>query len=59
MADQQRNPACSIYVGNLDERVNESLLWELMLQAGPVGMCIVISKKIITHHVSQCTYAKR
>ena len=25
------------YVGNLDEKITESLLWELFLQAGPVG----------------------
>lgn len=27
----------TIYVGNLDEKVSETLLWELFLQAGPVG----------------------
>ena len=26
----------TIYVGGLDEKVNESLLWELFVQAGPV-----------------------
>jgi len=31
-----RNQEATVYVGNLDERVNESLLWELMVQAGPV-----------------------
>jgi splicing factor 3B subunit 4 len=25
-----------VYVGNLDERVNEAILWELFVQAGPV-----------------------
>jgi splicing factor 3B subunit 4 len=34
----ERNQEASVYVGNLDERVNEGLVWELMLQAGPVGM---------------------
>ena len=24
--------------GNLDERVTDAIIWELMLQAGPVGM---------------------
>lgn len=24
--------------GNLDERVTDALVWELMLQAGPVGV---------------------
>lgn len=27
----------TIYVGGLDEKVSESLLWELFVQAGPVG----------------------
>ena len=32
----ERNQEATVYVGNLDERVSETLLWELMLQAGPV-----------------------
>ena len=27
-----------MYVGGLDEKVTEALLWELFVQAGPVGM---------------------
>lgn len=27
----------TIYVGGLDEKVTETLLWELFVQAGPVG----------------------
>lgn len=39
MAQQiERNQEATIYIGNLDERCTESLVWELMLQAGPVGM---------------------
>lgn len=34
----ERNQDATIYVGGLDERVNESILWELFVQAGPVGM---------------------
>ena len=26
----------TLYIGNLDERCSDSLVWELMLQAGPV-----------------------
>ena len=33
----ERNQDATIYVGGLDERVNESILWELFVQAGPVG----------------------
>ena len=27
----------TVYVGGLDEKVSEAILWELFLQAGPVG----------------------
>ena len=27
----------TVYVGGLDEKVSETVLWELFLQAGPVG----------------------
>ena len=30
-----------MYVGGLDEKVTEAILWELFLQAGPVGMSLV------------------
>ena len=33
-----RNQDSTIYVGNVDERVSEAILWELFLQAGPVGI---------------------
>ena len=36
---EERNAEATIFVGDLDRRVDENLLWELMLQAGPVGMC--------------------
>ncbi|OTF80656.1 polyadenylate-binding protein 1-like protein, partial [Euroglyphus maynei] len=32
----ERNQDATIYVGGLDEKVNESILWELFVQAGPV-----------------------
>lgn len=28
----------TIYVGGLDDKVTESLMWELFVQSGPVGM---------------------
>ncbi|ORY46781.1 splicing factor 3b [Rhizoclosmatium globosum] len=33
---EERNQQNTCYVGNLDDQVTEALLWELMLQAGPV-----------------------
>lgn len=32
----ERNQDATIYVGGLDEKVSEALLWELFVQAGPV-----------------------
>ena len=37
MCDSQRNQDATCYVGNLDEQLSEELLWEMMLQAGPVA----------------------
>lgn len=31
----------TIYVGGLDDKVTESLMWELFVQSGPVGMCFI------------------
>ncbi|CED82815.1 splicing factor 3b subunit 4 [Phaffia rhodozyma] len=31
-----RNQEATVYLGNLDERCTDALVWELMLQAGPV-----------------------
>lgn len=36
-AREERNQDATVYVGELDSRVSEALLWELMLQSGPVG----------------------
>lgn len=35
--ERTRNQEATVYVGNLDEKVTDSLVWELMTQAGPVG----------------------
>lgn len=35
-AIEQRNQDATCYIGNLDDKVNEEILWELMLQAGPL-----------------------
>ncbi|ORZ00690.1 hypothetical protein BCR43DRAFT_452798 [Syncephalastrum racemosum] len=36
MAQIERNQEATVYIGNLDERCTDTLVWELMLQAGPV-----------------------
>lgn len=33
---EDRNQEATVYMGNLDERCTDALVWELMLQAGPV-----------------------
>jgi len=33
---EQRNQDATIYVGDIDQQVSEAILWELMLQGGPV-----------------------
>ncbi|KAI9183398.1 Spliceosome-associated protein 49 [Blastocladiella emersonii ATCC 22665] len=35
-AHHERNQEATVYMGNLDEKVTEAMLWELMVQAGPV-----------------------
>lgn len=34
----ERNQDATAYVGNLDPQASEELLWELFVQAGPVGI---------------------
>jgi len=34
---EDRNQEATVYIGNLDERATDALVWELMLQAGPVS----------------------
>ena len=34
----------TVYVGGLDDKVSEAILWELFLQAGPVGELSVRSR---------------
>ena len=35
-AHDERNQDATIYIGGIDENVMDSLIWELMLQVGPV-----------------------
>lgn len=34
-----RNQEATCYVGNIDPQANEEIIWELCVQAGPVGEC--------------------
>eukprot|EP00605_Chrysophyceae_sp_TOSAG23-4_P000077 GSChrysophyteH1.ASY1.ANO1.79.1 assembled CDS len=49
-AENQRNPDTTCYVGGLDERVDEDLLYELMLQMGPVVSIFLPRDKVTGAH---------
>lgn len=36
MITREQDKEATVYIGNLDERVSDSLVWELMLQAGRI-----------------------
>lgn len=48
----ERNQEATIYVGNLEPRVNEELIWELFLQAGPVANVHIPRDKVTNEHQS-------
>jgi len=47
---QERNQDATIYVGDIDQQVDEALLWELMLQAGPVVNVHIPKDKLTGTH---------
>ncbi|KAL0584023.1 hypothetical protein ABG067_006120 [Albugo candida] len=49
-AIEQRNQDATVYIGNLDDKVSEELLWELMLQAGSVVNVHMPRDKVTTTH---------
>lgn len=50
MAVAERNQDATIYVGGLDEKVSESILWELFVQAGPVVNVHMPKDRITQNH---------
>jgi len=46
----ERNHEATLYVGGLDERVDEDLLWELFVQAGPVTSVFMPGDKVTGRH---------
>ncbi|WVO18352.1 hypothetical protein L204_106067 [Cryptococcus depauperatus] len=49
-AEQDRNQEATVYLGNLDERCTDALIWELMLQAGPVSNVFLPKDRISQAH---------
>jgi splicing factor 3B subunit 4 len=47
---EQRNQDATVYVGNLDDRVTDELLWELMVQAGSVINVHMPTDKVTNRH---------
>ncbi|ORY80945.1 hypothetical protein BCR37DRAFT_335935, partial [Protomyces lactucae-debilis] len=45
-----RNPEATVYVGNLDEKVTDELLFELMLQAGPLVNVYIPKDRVMGSH---------
>ncbi|KAJ1345950.1 Spliceosome-associated protein 49 [Parelaphostrongylus tenuis] len=46
----ERNQDATIYVGALDEKVTENVLWELMVQAGPVTSVNMPKDRVTANH---------
>lgn len=46
----ERNQDATIYVGNLDQRVHEELLWELFIQVGPVVNVHIPRDRVSNEH---------
>ena len=49
--EDARNQEATVYVGDLDPQVNETLLWELMVQAGPVVNVHIPKDKLTLQHM--------
>eukprot|EP00929_Paragymnodinium_shiwhaense_P056050 TRINITY_DN28057_c0_g1_i1.p1 TRINITY_DN28057_c0_g1~~TRINITY_DN28057_c0_g1_i1.p1 ORF type:complete len:252 (-),score=78.62 TRINITY_DN28057_c0_g1_i1:178-933(-) len=46
----ERNQEATIYVGNLDPKIDEEIVWELFVQAGPVASVHLPKDKITNVH---------
>lgn len=46
----ERNQEATIYIGNVDLKVNEEILWELFVQCGPVVNVHIPRDKITGDH---------
>lgn len=50
----ERNQECTLYIGNLDTRVNEELIWELFIQCAEVISIHLPRDKITNAHSEFC-----
>ncbi|KAH3673511.1 hypothetical protein WICMUC_003617 [Wickerhamomyces mucosus] len=50
MSKRERNQECTIYIGNLDANVTESLLYELFVQVAPIAAIHFPKDRILKTH---------
>lgn len=56
----EQDKEATVYIGNLDERVSDALVWELMLQAGRiVSRDYTISCNILILCLGECSFTER
>lgn len=48
----ERNQEATVYVGNLDTKTDEELLWEVFTQAGPIKNVHIPRDKVTGMHSS-------
>ena len=46
-----RNQEATIYVGNVDTKIDEDIMWELFVQCGPLQSCNLPKDKITGTHM--------
>nr|BAS01455.1 splicing factor 3b subunit 4 [Lotharella vacuolata] len=51
---KEKNINATLFIGNLDQKINEEILWELFLQIGPIATLILPRDKIDFHHFGYC-----
>jgi splicing factor 3B subunit 4 len=54
---QDRNQEATVYVGNLDVQLSEETVWELFIQAGPLGdftFLLIFKQWHLTKHFVSC-----
>eukprot|EP00471_Norrisiella_sphaerica_P013436 CAMPEP_0184493962 /NCGR_PEP_ID=MMETSP0113_2-20130426/27435_1 /TAXON_ID=91329 /ORGANISM="Norrisiella sphaerica, Strain BC52" /LENGTH=316 /DNA_ID=CAMNT_0026879473 /DNA_START=15 /DNA_END=961 /DNA_ORIENTATION=- len=52
--NQERNQEATVWIGGLEPQVSEELVWELMLQVGPVVNVHMPRDQVTTNHQGYC-----
>jgi len=51
---KEKNINATLFIGNIDQKVNEEILWELFIQTGPIATLILPRDKVDFHHFGYC-----